>query len=108
MEKDSSKSQDIVRWPANVAIVLVRAYQLVISPWLGSNCRFTPTCSHYVIEAYQHYGLWRGTWLGLKRIAKCHPWHPGGYDSIEDCSHHKNTIEKTTHCRPTPKDGSRT
>jgi len=64
-----------------VLILLVRLYRAVISPVVPPNtCRFTPTCSAYAVDALQKYGAWRGSWRALKRIARCHPWHPGGYD----------------------------
>lgn len=59
---------------------LVRGYQLVISPMKPPSCRFHPTCSAYAMEALASHGAWRGTWLTLKRLGKCHPFHPGGYD----------------------------
>lgn len=59
---------------------LVRCYQYLISPWLGSRCRYHPTCSEYFIGAVRKYGPVRGGWRGLMRIARCHPWHRGGYD----------------------------
>lgn len=65
---------------ATLLILLVRGYQLVISPWLGPNCRYTPTCSAYFVEAVRKYGPVRGSWRGVCRICRCHPWHPGGYD----------------------------
>ena len=55
-------------------IALIKIYQWVISPWLGPKCRFTPTCSHYAAEALKKHGLFKGFWLSLKRISKCHPW----------------------------------
>jgi uncharacterized protein len=61
-------------------IILVRIYQWTLSPLLGPTCRFYPSCSNYAIEALTHYGLLRGSWLTLKRLARCHPWHPGGID----------------------------
>ncbi|MCF7960064.1 MAG: membrane protein insertion efficiency factor YidD [Pirellula sp.] len=61
-------------------IATVRFYQRAISPLLGSNCRFSPTCSQYTIEAIEKYGAVRGVWKGIKRIARCHPFHQGGYD----------------------------
>jgi len=61
-------------------ILLIRFYQLTISPFLGQVCRFHPTCSHYAIQAIQKYGVLKGSWLAFKRICKCHPWHPGGED----------------------------
>jgi putative membrane protein insertion efficiency factor len=63
-------------------IFFVRAYQVLISPWLGSNCRHQPTCSAYMIEALREWGPFRGLWLGLKRIAKCHPWGTHGPDPV--------------------------
>lgn len=59
---------------------LVRGYQLVISPMKPPSCRFHPTCSAYAMEVLASHGAWRGTWLTLKRLGKCHPFHPGGYD----------------------------
>lgn len=61
---------------------LLRFYRLAISPLLGHNCRFYPCCSEYAQEAVQKYGAWRGTWLALKRIGRCHPWNPGGIDLL--------------------------
>lgn len=63
-------------------LTLVRLYQYAISPLLGNNCRFSPSCSAYTAEALQKYGAWRGLYLGLKRIFRCHPWHPGGSDPV--------------------------
>jgi putative membrane protein insertion efficiency factor len=60
----------------------IRAYQKVISPLLGPNCRYQPTCSHYMIEAVQEWGVIRGTWMGLKRIFRCHPWGGMGEDPV--------------------------
>ena len=61
-------------------IALVRAYQVALSPLLGGSCRFQPSCSAYFIEAVQKYGPWRGSWIGVRRILRCHPFHPGGHD----------------------------
>ena len=61
---------------------MVRFYQLAISPWLGSNCRYQPTCSSYMIEALKEHGLVKGLWLGTKRIGRCHPWGSSGYDPV--------------------------
>ena len=59
---------------------VIRAYQLVLSPVLGNNCRFYPSCSNYAIEAINHHGAIQGAVLIGKRIVRCHPWHPGGFD----------------------------
>ena len=63
-------------------IVLIKFYQAAISPWLGSKCRYTPTCSHYGIEAFKKHGPIKGFWLTLKRIIKCNPWGGHGYDPV--------------------------
>ena len=64
-------------------IALIKFYQKAISPWTMSSCRFRPTCSQYTKLALQKYGLFKGCWLGLKRILKCHPFNSGGYDPLE-------------------------
>jgi putative membrane protein insertion efficiency factor len=69
----------ILSWPF---IFLIKLYQWIISPWLGSKCRYTPTCSHYGIEALKKYGPIKGVWLTVKRIAKCHPWGGHGHDPV--------------------------
>lgn len=63
-------------------ILVFRAYRLAISPLLGQNCRFHPSCSEYAIEALEKHGGWRGSWLAIRRVARCHPWHAGGYDPV--------------------------
>lgn len=63
-------------------ILLIKVYQYSISPLMGSKCRFTPTCSHYSLEAFKKYGLFKGFYLTLKRISKCHPWGGSGYDPV--------------------------
>lgn len=62
------------------ARALVRLYQLTLSGLLGGQCRFYPTCSQYAMDALAKYGFWRGTAKAMARVARCHPWHPGGYD----------------------------
>ncbi len=61
---------------------LVRMYKLVLSPVFGNNCRFTPSCSSYALEALENFGAFKGTWLTVKRIIKCHPWGGSGHDPI--------------------------
>jgi putative membrane protein insertion efficiency factor len=61
---------------------LIRAYQLALSPWLGGRCRFYPSCSHYALEAVEQHGALRGSWLSLRRLSRCHPFHCGGYDPV--------------------------
>lgn len=75
-----------------IFILPIRFYQLAISPLLGKNCRFNPTCSHYMIQAIEEWGVLKGIWLGLKRILKCHPWGPHGYDPVP--KNDKNTMHK--------------
>lgn len=65
-----------------ITIAMIKVYQWVISPILGPRCRFNPTCSHYTLEAIKHYGALKGIHLGCKRIIKCHPLNPGGYDPV--------------------------
>lgn len=66
----------------HLLIALVRFYQYAISPLIGRRCRYFPTCSEYTVDAIQKYGALKGGWMGLKRIFRCHPWHPGGYDPV--------------------------
>lgn len=64
------------------AVLAIRLYQKSVSPYLPSACRYLPTCSHYAQDAVERYGAIRGTWLGLKRLARCHPWGGRGYDPV--------------------------
>lgn len=64
----------------NLAILLIRLYRLAFGPFVGQVCRFYPTCSEYSIQAFRKHGTWKGFWMTLKRLCKCHPWHPGGVD----------------------------
>ncbi len=78
MPTDVSKA---LAWPL---IQLVRFYRLAISPWLGANCRFDPSCSSYAIEALQIHGVLKGGALAARRIGRCHPWGGSGYDPVPD------------------------
>lgn len=70
-------------------IALVTAYQYALSPWLGTNCRFHPSCSAYAITALQRHGTVRGGYLALCRLIKCHPIHPGGFDPVPEPGLHE-------------------
>jgi putative membrane protein insertion efficiency factor len=70
----------IVGLPAGALVGAVRLYQVLVSPWLGPVCRYEPSCSHYMIQAVRKYGAVRGTWKGVRRIARCHPLGGHGYD----------------------------
>ncbi len=65
-----------------ITLVAIRGYQRWISPALGQRCRFAPSCSHYTAQAISAHGLLRGTWLGVRRLSRCHPWNAGGYDPV--------------------------
>jgi uncharacterized protein len=67
-----------------ILLWIIRGYQLLLSPWLGARCRFYPSCSCYAHTAIERYGTLRGTWLGLRRLLRCHPFHKGGYDPVPD------------------------
>lgn len=72
-------------------LLLIRSYQLFISPLIGPRCRFYPTCSHYALEALRVHGLRHGSWLALRRICRCHPWNPGGVDPVPPaCTDHRH------------------
>jgi len=66
----------------NLVIILIGLYQRFISPLTGPTCRFYPTCSNYTLQAVQKYGVWKGLYLGLRRLLRCHPFHPGGFDPV--------------------------
>ena len=75
----SSALGRLLAWPL---LALVGFYRLAISPWLGRNCRYDPSCSEYALEALRRYGAFRGTWLAARRIARCHPWGGCGHDPV--------------------------
>ena len=71
----------------HVLKILIRAYQLALSPLLGPRCRFYPSCSHYALEAIESHGALRGSWMSAKRICRCHPFNPGGFDPVPHHTH---------------------
>ncbi len=66
----------------SLLLLLVRAYRYLVSPFIGSHCRYLPTCSAYALEAIEKHGPWRGGCMAIGRILRCHPWHEGGYDPV--------------------------
>jgi len=76
-----------------LAAALIRLYQWTLSPLLGPTCRFYPSCSQYALQSILRFGFFHGAWLTLRRLGRCHPWHPGGFDPVPPasssiCSHH--------------------
>lgn len=84
---------------ARCLIGLIKAYRLVLSPWLGSSCRFTPTCSAYALQAVQDHGALAGSYLGASRVLRCHPWCAGGNDPVPP----KNELFKRVSPQPIQK-----
>jgi putative membrane protein insertion efficiency factor len=80
-----------------IFIAMIRFYQIVISPLKPPTCRFYPTCSHYGLEAIQRFGALRGGYLAIKRVLKCHPFHPGGLDPVPEKWNERKNINSHTH-----------
>ncbi|PLW71023.1 membrane protein insertion efficiency factor YidD [Pseudohalioglobus lutimaris] len=68
-------------------IFFISCYKVILSPFLGNNCRFYPSCSSYAQDAIATHGVIKGSWLAIRRLSKCHPWHEGGADPVPPCSH---------------------
>lgn len=77
-------------------LLLIRFYQIAISPYTPASCRYSPTCSHYSVEALKIHGLFKGGWLAIKRISKCHPWGGSGYDPVPEKEGNNNRNEEST------------
>ena len=73
---------NVARAPRLVVMGVIRLYQLTLAHFMFTQCRFTPTCSRYTYEAVARHGALKGTWLGMKRVGRCHPFHPGGFDPV--------------------------
>ena len=84
--------------PRRLALLPIRLYRLLISPLLGPRCRFFPSCSEYAEQAITQRGLLRGGWLALRRLLRCHPWHPGGFDPVPGDDQHPSTAHSHQHC----------
>jgi putative membrane protein insertion efficiency factor len=89
-EVSDNPGKRLAMWPRQAARWLIRGYQLTLSPYVGRQCRFYPTCSQYALEAIECHGLGRGGVLALRRLGRCHPFHPGGVDLVPAASgsHH--------------------
>lgn len=83
MTVQARQRYDFMRLPARALMGLIRAYQLVVSPVIPASCRFTPTCSQYALESINRFGALRGGGKALRRVLRCHPFHPGGYDPVD-------------------------
>ncbi|WP_111642233.1 membrane protein insertion efficiency factor YidD [Marinimicrobium alkaliphilum] len=88
-----------MRW---LLIKLIHVYRYLLSPWVGNQCRFYPTCSHYAEEAIKTHGCIKGGYLTLRRLLKCHPWHEGGIDLVPEptCKHHRTSDTHTHSPKP--------
>jgi putative membrane protein insertion efficiency factor len=82
-----------------ILLLLVRGYQLAISPLLGQSCRFYPTCSNYAMQAIREHGALKGAMLAAVRLGKCHPWHPGGHDPVPPKAESTHTASTACGCR---------
>ena len=70
-----------------ILIFLLSCYKTLLSPFMGNNCRFYPSCSSYAMEAIEIHGVFKGSYLAIRRLSKCHPWHEGGVDPVPACTH---------------------
>ena len=84
MAQSGFVSNLLVKSVRKLLIVFIRGYQYLVSPFLGNNCRFYPTCSSYAVEAVEKHGVFKGGWLAIKRLSRCHPYHEGGVDPVPE------------------------
>ena len=83
---------------AKILITLVHIYRYLLSPWLGNQCRFYPSCSTYALEALHEHGAARGSWLTLRRLSRCHPWHAGGCDPVPPANNQPSSSQPPGTC----------
>jgi putative membrane protein insertion efficiency factor len=93
----STAAAQVSRWLAVPLIWLIRLYQLLISPTLAQQCRFYPSCSAYAVTALSRHGVVKGTWLTVRRLARCHPWNPGGVDHVPPIELERAGLDATDH-----------
>lgn len=98
--------RSLLQIPRRLLVLLVRVYQLVLSPWIGGGCRFTPTCSNYAIEALERYGALRGSVLTVHRILRCNPWGGHGYDPPRWYSERNRGTAATSHPEASTEDSA--
>ena len=87
----------MMRVVAEALVLMVRLYQWTLRPFIGAQCRFEPSCSHYAIEALRVHGAVRGTVMSMGRVLRCNPWHGGGYDPVPCCRAHAQTHSRSCH-----------
>lgn len=80
--------------PRNLVVLFLKGYRTVISPLYGDVCRYYPSCSHYALQAVQQHGVFKGAWLGSRRIARCHPWAEGGIDDVPAANHDRYALTR--------------
>lgn len=85
----------VLHAPREAVVLLLRLYQLTLSPLLGPVCRFAPSCSSYAVTAVRRYGVLRGGWLTARRLARCHPWNPGGWDPVPEHDDEHDVLRRT-------------
>jgi putative membrane protein insertion efficiency factor len=90
MEKNSKQGVNIKNGLSFLARKCIKGYQLLLSPWIVNQCRFTPSCSNYAIDEFTHFNFIKASWLTLKRVSNCNPWHEGGIDEAIPIKNNKD------------------